>query len=285
MLYLQQLINLLLIVAILVKPELRSRPSNWLILNLAFCMLIEALVFVGSTVQSNDLGVPHYQSVPGLCEFVTFVYLIIAYAVPISIILVTVEKFASIVKSEGKESGFGKGATIGSMIGTYIFLAIIVAIDLFGVGMGFDYYTDMFGQRVCYAFHDGIGMIAFTVLQCLLAVAVISLTSCVAIWWCRSSTPEVREEALPVVIANIFYLALDIPYLIVTILLNFSHVLEYHGYHVSYATWYIRAVYGILVPILWLVCSKKFRKSYRQTCCPCCPGEEDEEKTLLLEPK
>ena len=52
-----------------------------------------------------------------------------------------------------------------------------------------------------------------------------------------------------------------------------------------YGVYWLDSAFGILAPILWLGCAQELRMAYRQTCCPCCPGDDakDGEDTVLLD--
>ena len=275
-------VNLLLIISILAKPEIRGNQGNWLLINMCICMLLEAILSV-SSLTHKDASLPHWLEVYGLCEFVYMLFFFVSYVIPCAVLLVTIDRFVSIVSFSGTKPGLSKNAVIGSIIGSDILILLVYCIMAFALDGGYYYPTqdeNFPTKEVCVLLYGSASYLVFLVLQIIWLLAVIIMTSLVIIKWCQAKSPEVTQAALPLVVANAFYIVFDLPGTLYWSVEQLGGI-YLGGYEYI---WYIRLGYGILVPFIWLGWSKDIRKSYVETCCPCCPGKKElGEETHLLE--
>lgn len=268
--------NLMLIIAIVTKPELRSCPSNWLLINIATCFLMEGFLFVTSTY--NELHLFQWWFVHGLCEGIYIIWHITALTTPLSVLLLTIDKLISIIKSSGTEPGFSKGVAILSTVGVVVFAIIIMAVASFGLGDGFIYYHG--GQ--CMLSLGFFGLYVINILFLIVLLTIFILTILVAVFWCKAKLAEVGKAALPLVVANLFYIILVLPYGIGILCHNHIGQLTSWTAHIFTILRYQSAASGIIVPLMWLVCLRELRQSYREICCPCCPKDKQDGETIHL---
>ncbi len=272
-------VNLFLIIGITAVPKLRQRPGNWFLICMAICFLIPNITFVDFHVQPR-IGLPVYSPGPYTCEVIIFFCFLSIYSNPFCVLLVTIDRYVSIVKSSGSEPGFCKKTGIICIAGTLILVIILMVLAFLKLGLGYshaDGHCSLIDTYVAVShivvYHTTYLLTVGFLMPFILLMTFILIILTI-IYWCKSTSPEVGKAALPVVVANTIYV-------IVTLL---HEIIALSGPPIA-AVGYIHSACGIVVPLLWVTLSQEFRKLYMNTRCPCCHTKiENEPEIDSLEP-
>ncbi len=261
-------LNILLIIAVIIKGGLKTGCNNWLIINIATWFLVQGLLFVGTTV-SESLSVQTLQDQHDICGFITVIDQMVTCAVPIIVLILTIERFISIHTYAGHEPGFSKKVSFGFIL--IVNTCIIVFVLILSRGIGYGYEDHL--QIPCY-FHSPSYVYNTISVVSLLIIA--TLTSLLTLKWCEASLTDIGSIALPPIVANTLLVVVVLPYEAYGLILRVMH--SEAAMDSDFTTlWYIRATSSILVPLTWLVVSPEYR------CC--CRATKQDEGIRLLETK
>ena len=250
--------NLILIIPILRNKELRCHPQYWLLITLSLFLMFEAVPVLLYIPKFVDLPSP-YEDL-GYCEWASAFYMVSSYAVPIMMLLVTIERFISITKHSGTKDGFTKGAVIAIIISMVVFVIVMLCVIAVVLEAGYIDTSNEIGVNTC-EFDPGFyGCIIFSIVYVFVFIPIFILTILLIIKKCKTESTLVKQAVCPLVAVNITFLIFWMPSISPEFIngLNIFRLLN--------------LIYDILIPLLWVTCSDELRRNYKKVCCACCPG-------------
>ncbi len=248
-----------LMLTILLDKTMRNQPSKWLLLNCCVAILIKAFVLI-ARIHHMEAGIPSVFQVPGLCECLEVIHLMKTFLTPISILQMTIERLACLIKINTDPSAFGPVPTIVFIAAGWVICLVMALIGSFVLGT-FLYYKD-----TCYLVSFVAGGNTYYVLFANLILINFSLTIITIVFYCfKKMSPT---DKLPIVlfvgISNGVYISFQmmayIPFL--TAWISGSYV-------DSWVLLNIYFTYLFIVPLCWLFSSADIRDKLLGFCCSC----------------